>query len=60
MTVTAEKASVNVNMRPMFGWLEVNSANAGSDARVFVDGSDHGTLPLHTLQLSSGKHLLKS
>lgn len=59
VTVTAEKASVNVNMRPMFGWLEVNSANAGSDARVFVDGSDHGTLPLHTLQLGSGKHLLK-
>ena len=59
VTVTAEKASVNVNMRPMFGWLEVNSANAGSDARVFVDGSDHGTLPLHMLQLSSGKHLLK-
>lgn len=41
VTVTAEKASVNVNMRPMFGWLEVNSANANlwlSESDIVANG----------------------
>ena len=59
ITIGAEKITKDINLRPKFGWLTVNSPIDGGDAEVYVDGRHYGNLPLQPLQLSSGNHTLK-
>lgn len=59
VNVSQEKATVDVRLRPKFGWLTVGSEVDGTDADVYVDGRHFGNLPMPALQLSSGNHQLK-
>lgn len=59
VNVSQEKATVDVRLRPKFGWLTVGSEVDGADADVYVDGRHYGNLPLQALQLGSGNHSLK-
>lgn len=59
VSIGAEKATVDVTLKPKFGWLTVDSEVDGGDADVYVDGRNYGNLPLKALQLGSGNHTLK-
>lgn len=59
VSIGAEKATVDVTLKPKFGWLTVDSEVDGGDADVYVDGRNYGNLPLKALLLGSGNHTLK-
>ncbi|MFH0992122.1 MAG: PEGA domain-containing protein [bacterium] len=53
-----EEVHITENLKPAFGSLEVLSTPE-SGAEVFIDGKRVGVTPYDTLQIASGKYLLK-
>ena len=54
-----ETKIVPVNLRPAFGWIQVNGSGDLVGAKVYVDNVLVGTIPTKTDRLSSGQHTLR-
>ena len=54
-----ETKIVSVNLRPAFGWIQVNGSGDLVGAKVYVDNVLVGTIPTRTDRLSSGQHTLR-
>ena len=60
LNVTADnKVVVKVNLKPNFGWLQLDAKEEFHGAYAYVDNERMGQLPLITKGLKSGKHHLK-
>ena len=60
LEVNAEsKAMVQVDLKPNFGWIDLQAYEAYHGAYVYLDGQRIGQLPMKTEALKSGSHRLR-
>ena len=60
LEVNAEsKAMVQVDLKPNFGWIDLQAYEAYHGAYVYLDGRRIGQLPMKTEALKSGSHRLR-
>ena len=55
----SEKKTLNVDLRPAYGWIEVKGSGDLVGAKVYVDNTSVGSIPFKSDKLSSGEHTLR-
>ena len=55
----SEKKTLNVDLRPAYGWIEVKGSGDLVGAKVYVDNTSVGSIPFKSDKLSSGEHILR-
>ena len=54
-----ETKIVSVNLRPAFGWIQVNGSGDLRGAKVYVDNVYVGDVPFKSDKISSGQHVVR-
>ena len=57
--VNGAKVVKDVELKPAFGWLNIESSSSLKGASVYIDDSYLGQVPIKNVQLSSGEHRIK-
>lgn len=53
------KTIVTVNLKPAFGWIDIQAEGDMVGAKVYMDNKLLGTAPMRTNNISSGQHRIK-
>ncbi len=57
--VAGEKIEKRISLRPAYGWLSIPGSNILNGAKVYVDNTLLGTVPLKSDKLASGQHQVR-
>ena len=55
-TVDGKQVTIEVNLKPAFGWLTINESSELNGANIYVDGKLIGTNSVNRVALASGEH----
>ena len=59
LVVAGEKIEKRISLRPAYGWLSIPDSKILNGAKVYVDNTLLGTVPLKSDKLASGQHQVR-
>ena len=59
LVVAGQKIEKRISLRPAYGWLSIPGSNILNGAKVYVDNTLLGTVPLKSDKLASGQHQVR-